>query len=75
MKQDIRTHEADLSLVIKFLDYADCADASYSLLEHIFKGEIKYKFCLRIQTMLIKRFWQFEGQNLHCHIMNVSLDV
>ena len=34
MKQDIRTHEASLDLVTKFLDYADCADASYAMLNY-----------------------------------------
>lgn len=32
MNKNIRTHEADINLVKKFLDYAECADASYALL-------------------------------------------
>ena len=40
MKKDIRTHEADINLVKKFLDYAECADASYALLE-VVKGKFK----------------------------------
>ena len=35
MKKDIRTHEADINLVKKFLDYAECADASYAFLKYI----------------------------------------
>ena len=34
MQKDIRTHEADLNLVIKFLDYANCADVSYAMLDY-----------------------------------------
>ncbi|WP_104717789.1 hypothetical protein [Helicobacter trogontum] len=34
MKKDIRTHEADINLVKKFLDYAECADASYASLKY-----------------------------------------
>ncbi|MGX3045311.1 alpha/beta fold hydrolase, partial [Helicobacter sp. T3_23-1056] len=41
MKHDIRTHEADLSLVIKFLDYANCADASYAMLNYVFYGKLQ----------------------------------
>lgn len=40
MKKGIRTHEADINLVKKFLDYAECADASYALLE-VVKGKFK----------------------------------
>ena len=43
MQKDIRTHEADLSLVIKFLDYANCADASYALLNYVFDRELQNK--------------------------------
>lgn len=32
MSKNIKTHEADLKLVQKFLDYANCADASYAML-------------------------------------------
>ncbi|GAB0174101.1 hypothetical protein NHP164001_21280 [Helicobacter trogontum] len=34
MPKDIRTHEADINLVKKFLDYAECADASYASLKY-----------------------------------------
>ena len=40
MKKDIRTHEAKIDLVKKFLDYANIADASYAMLEAI-KGSFK----------------------------------
>ena len=33
--KDIRTHEADYKLTQKFLDYANCADASYISLKYI----------------------------------------
>ena len=33
--KDIRTHEADYKLTQKFLDYANCADASYAFLKYI----------------------------------------
>ncbi|WP_181881909.1 hypothetical protein [Helicobacter sp. MIT 14-3879] len=36
MSKDIRTNEADLNLVKKFLAYANCADASYALILFIF---------------------------------------
>ena len=38
MKKDIRTHEAKIDLVKKFLDYANCAYASYALLESTHKN-------------------------------------
>ena len=40
MKKDIRTHEAKIDLIKKFLDYANIADASYAMLEAI-KGSFK----------------------------------
>ncbi|RDU58962.1 diadenosine tetraphosphate hydrolase [Helicobacter sp. MIT 14-3879] len=43
MSKDIRTQEAKLDLVKKFLDYAECADASYALLEPVFEGVVKDK--------------------------------
>ena len=43
MSKSIQTQNADTNLVKKFLDYTNCADASYALLEYIFSGEIKYK--------------------------------
>ena len=36
MKKNIKTHEADYKLTQKFLDYANCADASYARLEYIY---------------------------------------
>ncbi|WP_181881919.1 hypothetical protein [Helicobacter sp. MIT 14-3879] len=38
MSKNIRTNEADLNLVKKFLAYANCADASYALLEYIYEN-------------------------------------
>ncbi|TLD79878.1 Mbeg1-like protein [Helicobacter trogontum] len=38
MKKNIKTHEADIKLTQKFLDYANCADASYARLEYIHKN-------------------------------------
>ena len=34
MSKNIRTHEADYKLTQKFLDYANCADASYASLKY-----------------------------------------
>ena len=34
MKKNIKTHEADYKLTQKFLDYANCADASYTSLKY-----------------------------------------
>ena len=34
MNRNIHTHNAKLELIEKFLDYANCADASYALLEY-----------------------------------------
>ncbi|HED0612488.1 TPA: methyltransferase, partial [Campylobacter jejuni] len=36
MSKNIKTQEAKLDLIIKFLDYANCADASYALLDPVF---------------------------------------
>ena len=38
MSKNIRTHEADYKLTQKFLDYANCADASYAFLEYTNEG-------------------------------------
>ena len=38
MTNGIKTHEANINLVEKFLDYANCADAAYALLEYIKKN-------------------------------------
>lgn len=35
MSKNIQTHNAKIDLVKKFLDYANCADASYALLHYI----------------------------------------
>lgn len=35
MKKNIQTHNADYKLTQKFLDYANCADASYALLHFV----------------------------------------
>ncbi|HHW4199868.1 TPA: methyltransferase, partial [Campylobacter coli] len=43
MSKNIKTQEAKLDLITKFLDYANCADASYAMLQYVFKGIIKYK--------------------------------
>ena len=43
MAKDIQTHEAKIDLVKKFLDYANCADASYAMLESVFEKAIKDK--------------------------------
>ncbi len=40
MSKNIKTQEAKLDLITKFLDYANCADASYTLLEPVFTGII-----------------------------------
>ena len=32
--KNIKTHEADINLIKKFLDYANCADASYASLKY-----------------------------------------
>ena len=34
MAKNIQTHNADYKLTQKFLDYANCADASYAMLEY-----------------------------------------
>lgn len=39
-KNNIATHEADINLIKKFLDYANVADASYALLEAV-NGKFK----------------------------------
>ena len=39
MQKNIQTQNADLNLIKKFLDYANCADASYALLEYIKKNK------------------------------------
>ncbi|WP_199768795.1 methyltransferase [Helicobacter trogontum] len=36
MNKNIQTHNAKIDLVEKFLDYANCADASYARLEYIY---------------------------------------
>lgn len=33
MNKNIQTQNADINLIQKFLDYANCADASYAILE------------------------------------------
>ena len=33
--KNIQTHNAKIDLVKKFLDYANCADASYALLHYV----------------------------------------
>ena len=38
MAKNIQTHNADYKLTQKFLDYANCADASYALLESTHKN-------------------------------------
>ncbi|GAB0173921.1 hypothetical protein NHP164001_19430 [Helicobacter trogontum] len=38
--KDIRTHEADYKLTQKFLNHANCADASYALLK-VAKGSFE----------------------------------
>ena len=38
MSKNIQTHNADINLIKKFLDYANCADASYARLEYIHKN-------------------------------------
>ncbi|WP_251825173.1 hypothetical protein [Campylobacter jejuni] len=43
MSKNIKTQEAKLDLITKFLDYANVADASYTMLQYVFKGIIKYK--------------------------------
>ncbi|EPI3216989.1 hypothetical protein ACS5U9_002068 [Campylobacter coli] len=43
MSKNIKTQEAKLDLITKFLDYANVADASYAMLQYVFKGIIKYK--------------------------------
>lgn len=35
MKKNIQTHNAKIDLIKKFLDYANCADASYALLHFV----------------------------------------
>ncbi|ENR5758143.1 methyltransferase, partial [Campylobacter coli] len=40
MSKNIKTQEAKLDLITKFLDYANCADASYALLDPVFTGVI-----------------------------------
>ena len=40
MEKNIKTAEAGLDLVQKFLDYANCADASYALLEYVEKDKL-----------------------------------
>ncbi|WP_171000103.1 hypothetical protein [Campylobacter taeniopygiae] len=43
MPKNIKIQEAKLDLIAKFLDYANVADASYAILQYVFKGIIKYK--------------------------------
>ena len=38
MSKNIQTHNAKVDLIKKFLDYANCADASYARLEYIHKN-------------------------------------
>lgn len=38
MNRNIHTHNAKLDLIEKFLDYADCADASYVILHYVFEN-------------------------------------
>ena len=38
MSKNIQTHNADINLIKKFLDYANCAYASYALLESTHKN-------------------------------------
>ena len=40
MPKNIKTQEAKLNLITKFLDYANVADASYALLDPVFTGVI-----------------------------------
>ncbi|MBR8636170.1 methyltransferase [Campylobacter jejuni] len=40
MSKNIKTQEAKLDLITKFLDYANVADASYALLDPVFTGVI-----------------------------------
>ncbi|EFO6967512.1 hypothetical protein HNG89_001868 [Campylobacter jejuni] len=40
MSKNIKTQEAKLDLITKFLDYDNCADASYALLDPVFTGVI-----------------------------------
>lgn len=39
MSKDIRTHEANLEMVSKFLQYAHIANASYVMLHYVFEGK------------------------------------
>ena len=41
MNKNIQTHNADYKLTQKFLEYANCADASYALLE-VVSGDFEY---------------------------------
>ena len=38
MSKNIQTHNAKIDLIKKFLDYANCADASYAMLHYIRKN-------------------------------------
>ena len=38
MQKNLKTHNAKIDLVKKFLDYANCAYASYALLESTHKN-------------------------------------
>ena len=38
MSKNIQTHNADINLIKKFLDYANVADASYAMLHYINKN-------------------------------------
>ncbi|EDO8629184.1 methyltransferase, partial [Campylobacter jejuni] len=38
MSKNIKTQEAKLDLITKFLDYANCADASYAMLQYVWEN-------------------------------------
>lgn len=38
MSKDIKTQEAKLDLITKFLDYANCAGASYAMLQYVLEN-------------------------------------
>ncbi|EJR6004986.1 hypothetical protein NXK53_001774, partial [Campylobacter jejuni] len=38
MSKNIKTQEAKLDLITKFLDYANIADASYAMLQYVWEN-------------------------------------
>ncbi|EOT0602557.1 hypothetical protein [Campylobacter coli] len=56
MSKNIKTQEAKLDLITKFLDYADIADASYAMLQYVWENieqDEKIIFIKQINLLLV----------------------